>query len=345
MEVRLIVFVILLTGSCHGNEPMPHGGVPMEAGCPIVEDISPCICSFYNHEYLDIDCSLVEDEDQLRQVFLADFPSTAFRSFNMENNQKVRILEDGVFSDVTFINVFIIQGVLEEMGEATLIGSAGTLVTVSLTKNSISNLPYGTMNSYTAMEYLDLSENLLGELPPLSSPSIKVLNIHGNSLGNLPVDTLHGLTNLTQFIAYNIELTEITPGTFEGLVELEIVSAFDNHLWRLEAEAFTTSGHRLQYVDLHNNSITSVEPDAFPDMDRESSIELSNNNITSLEETVWRPLLEEHVQVFLQGNPLECGCDVAWVVGNKTLLDRLPQASCLSGVALDLLDPEDFLHC
>ncbi|TOF86680.1 hypothetical protein CGJ15_25140, partial [Vibrio parahaemolyticus] len=246
----------------------------------IVEDISPCICSFYNHEYLDIDCSLVEDEDQLRQAFLADFPSTTFRSFNMENNQKVRILEDGVFSDVTFINVFIIQGVLEEMGEATLIGSAGTLVTVSLTKNRISNLPYGTMNSYTAMEYLDLSENLLGELPPLSSPSIKVLNIHGNSLGNLPVDTLHGLTNLTQFIANNIELTEITPGTFEGLVELEIVSAFDNHLWRLEAEAFTTSGHRLQYVDLHNNSITSVESDAFPDMDRESSIELSNNNIT-----------------------------------------------------------------
>nr|XP_045620685.1 oplophorus-luciferin 2-monooxygenase non-catalytic subunit-like [Procambarus clarkii] len=345
MYVHLITAVVALAFNCHASGLWPHGRAPRQAECPVAEDISPCICTSYDDEFLDIDCSLVEDETQLQQVFQADFPSTVFRSFTMDNNQNVLMLEDGVFGSVTFKNLFIDHGVLEGMTEAALIGSSDTVNIISLRNNRIYNLPFGTMDSYTVMESLDLSENLLGELPALSSHSLKVLNIHSNSLGVLPVDTLHGLSNLTRFIAYNIALTDIIPGTFEGLVDLEILNLHSNSLWKLDGDTFSTSGRSLQYIDLHNNYITSVAPDAFPDMSQESSIDLGNNNITTLEEAVWRPLLEDHVQVFLQGNPLACGCDVAWVVGSDTLLGRLPRATCASGVALDLLHPEDFDQC
>ncbi|CAL4065175.1 unnamed protein product, partial [Meganyctiphanes norvegica] len=45
-----------------------------EISCPDAEDIAPCVCAYGNgNTYMDLDCSSVESEEQLKQIFKADF--------------------------------------------------------------------------------------------------------------------------------------------------------------------------------------------------------------------------------------------------------------------------------
>ncbi|KAG7157571.1 oplophorus-luciferin 2-monooxygenase non-catalytic subunit-like [Homarus americanus] len=344
MCARLLL-TLFLAVSCHGNKLSLHDRVATEVACPNAEDISPCTCMLYDNEYIDVDCSLVKDEEELRHVFEASFPTTAIRTFFMYHNQNVQQLRNGVFGDATFVNLVMENNALEMVEEEVFTKSLDVSIHSSFKRNKLSDIPLDTLPLYTSLEYIDLSENLLAGSPALSSPTIRHLDLHGNALGDLPVDTLIGIPKLTHFFASNLELTDIHPGLFEGLVDLQEVSLHHNNVWMIEADTFSTSGHNLQYVDLHHNSITTVAANAFPDMDKGSSVDLGSNNITLVEEGVWRPLLEGHVRVFLQGNPLECGCDLAWVVRNSTLLEQLPHAYCNDGTPLDFLKPEDFDQC
>lgn len=49
---------------------------------------------------------------------------------------------------------------------------------------------------------------------------------------------------------------------------------------------------------------------------------------------------------FSPGNPLLCGCDIAWLVRNHTLLEAVDvYTTCADGRLLASLDPADYDHC
>ncbi|KAK3854465.1 hypothetical protein Pcinc_039059 [Petrolisthes cinctipes] len=65
--------------------------MPVASSCPDPLDIVPCVCSGVDPD-LDLDCSLVGDEEQLGAVFEAYFPVPAFRRLTITDNDNIQVL-------------------------------------------------------------------------------------------------------------------------------------------------------------------------------------------------------------------------------------------------------------
>lgn len=319
---------------------------PRQSSCPDPEDILPCECTFDDQlGVMDMNCSAVLDEEQLRQVFLASVPDKQFRALIITNNPHIRFLENGVFSDFTFQRIDIMDGVLEVIEEAALTGSASTVFEMNFHRNNIKDFPFLSLREFSALENLNLHYNKIKEIPLFESWSLKEFYIFGNPLAHFPADSLAGLPNLKTFGASECDIPEIYPGVFDHQVSLRNVYLQENRLTTIPSGAFRTTGNTIFHIVLDDNLIVEVAEGAFPDMKEHTSIYLYNNRIRLLDEAVWRPLLENDVTVWLSGNPLTCGCDAAWAVLNSSLLQQLPNAHCESGVDLAELDPGIFESC
>ncbi|CAL4133709.1 unnamed protein product, partial [Meganyctiphanes norvegica] len=67
-----------------------------EEPCPDAEDISPCVCTYDTvSKAMDLECSAVESEEQLKQIFKADFPLKNFNKFDLHDNNNIKVLEAG----------------------------------------------------------------------------------------------------------------------------------------------------------------------------------------------------------------------------------------------------------
>ncbi|XP_045106565.1 uncharacterized protein LOC123501667 [Portunus trituberculatus] len=113
MNTSVPLLLCLLLSTTHGEkekDPLQTSLTIKEPSCPEPLDILPCVCDV---AHMRLDCSNVEDEAQLRQVFTAYFPSTAFSEFFMSNNMGVRVLEDGVFGKVSFHTIMVLNSALE----------------------------------------------------------------------------------------------------------------------------------------------------------------------------------------------------------------------------------------
>ncbi len=67
-----------------------------------------------------MNCSNVQDEEQLRNVFSAFFPNTEFVTLNMYENHGVKVLEDGVFRNVSFRDLEMLTCDLETVETPSL---------------------------------------------------------------------------------------------------------------------------------------------------------------------------------------------------------------------------------
>ncbi|XP_042862946.1 oplophorus-luciferin 2-monooxygenase non-catalytic subunit-like [Penaeus japonicus] len=351
--MQQIIWITLIAG-CLGNALSQNEesrsnlrvGHSRENTCPNPEDILPCECIFDEQlSAMDMNCSLVQDEQQLRQVFQSNVPNKQFRALIITNNPHIRVLENGVFSDFTFQRIDIMDGVLDLIEEAALTGSASTVFEMNFHRNNITDFPFLSLREFSVLENLNLHYNKIKEIPVFMSGSLKEFYIFGNPLAHLPVDSLSGLPNLKTFGVSEADIPEIYPGLFDNQLSLRNVYMQENRLTSIPSGAFRTSGKTFFHIVLDDNLIVEVAEGAFPDMKEHTSIYLYNNRIRLLEENVWRPLLENDVTVWLSGNPLTCGCDAAWAVLNPDLLRQLPNAHCESGVDLADLDPGIFESC
>ena len=75
-----------------------------------------------------------------------------------------------------------------------------------------------------------------------------------------------------------------------------------------------------------------------------------NNNLVTLDRNIFLPVVESLLgragaasgQLLIDGNPLECGCDIAWLVTNSSLLNVVSDGHCVNGTKLTHLDSNFF---
>ncbi|CAL4094016.1 unnamed protein product, partial [Meganyctiphanes norvegica] len=107
-----------------------------EQYCPDAEDIAPCVCiqdSVSNAVALD--CSSVENEEQLKQIFKADFPFKNFHKFYLLFNNNIKVLEAGVFNGISFEQIDIKYTDLEVVELQALDSSYETATEMRLYEN------------------------------------------------------------------------------------------------------------------------------------------------------------------------------------------------------------------
>ena len=76
-----------------------------QAPCPESADIAPCVCSM-EPDGLQLNCSLVQSDDDLARVFQQEFPMKEFWRLYIYDNDNVEYLTD-ILNGVTFRDIYL----------------------------------------------------------------------------------------------------------------------------------------------------------------------------------------------------------------------------------------------
>ncbi|CAL4157367.1 unnamed protein product [Meganyctiphanes norvegica] len=316
--------------------------------CPDAEVIYPCVCSCVAEEHsIDLDCSLLMSEDQLKNVFL-NLSSTVkhIRRFYMYDDQHIRVLRYGVFRNVSFNEIYMGKGYMEEVERGVLEESQETLQRMIFNDNLITKFPFEDIETFSNLRYININRNNISEISNLESSSLKELYIGHNPLVELQEDVFRGLTSIEKIELGNIGLTNIHPGIFSNLTELFAIHLDNNHLQHILSGALSGGLANLKYINLWQNDIDIVELGAVQAVEGQQ-LYLTFNNLELIEEDVWRPNFEAGFRMVEIGrNPLACGCDIAWLVRDPSFVDQLgEEARCANGNFIQNLNPDDFINC
>ncbi|CAL4240564.1 unnamed protein product, partial [Meganyctiphanes norvegica] len=288
--------------------------------CPNAEDIAPCVCTYVSEDNaMHLDCSAVESEDQLKQIFKADFPFKNFTTFLIEDNKNINVLEAGVFNGISFERIDIKYSNLEVIELQDLNSCYETAWKIDVHDNMITSFPFDELSHFPKLRYFDISLN---------------------SFSMFPADAFNGLTALETLYLRSNDANIV--GTFKDLPNLRYIDLGFNDLSltnnTIPTNYINTGSSDLEYIDLYNNNIVSVEPGAF-DIVEGLVISMFDNALSTLEEATWRPYLEAQGYLYASYNPLVCGCDIAWLFGEDQLLGQVyDDATCTNGEPFIYLD-------
>ncbi|KAK3867760.1 hypothetical protein Pcinc_026805 [Petrolisthes cinctipes] len=306
--------------------------------CPPAEDIQPCVCTVLDSSTFDIemDCSSVTTNDQLASIFSKDFPFKDILSLVIDNNNDLTTIRPGDFGQNTFQEIHISGGRLKTVEYNAFSSSYGTLTDLYITSTNLDSFPFAEIMWFTQLKYLHLENNLLDGFPTLTSSSLQYLYLNGNPINGIE---LLSLPLLDSIYLYTTAITYLPPGTFTNLPNLDYIRLNYNGLQVLEAGTINLQTS-YNNVHLYSNDLTSIAEGALVGL-KGGTLDVQNNQLTELAEAVFRPLMDDGVDVYASGNPLDCGCEIAWLVTSSTYMNQLDDdASCTSGQLVTELDPD-----
>ncbi|CAL4071926.1 unnamed protein product [Meganyctiphanes norvegica] len=292
--------------------------------CPDENQILPCVCSKGIEENsVTLECPPDTNEEQLQQVFEADFPSKNLYQFKMEGNSYVGVLRSGVFNNVSFQDISITLGGMYGVESGALVSSKDTLTKMQLYLNNIQSFPFEDLKTFTKLEFFSIGYN---------------------PTNLIPLDTFKG-NPVLQTIHLPNTVSEFDLSMFHDLPQLTIINLAENSLSYIPSGFMTFGSTHTEKIYLNHNNIEEVSPGAFEAVEG-LVIYLYNNKLTVLPEVTWRPMVEEGVHLILHNNPLLCGCDIAWLVRNTSLIEHISYgATCSDGQNIHDLNPEDYDLC
>lgn len=132
---------------------------------------------------------------------------------------------------------------------------------------------------------LILSDDQLTSLPRgafRDLPSLKSVEIRNSLIQRLEPDTFEGTSDLLRFTLKQSPLIEIMPGAFRGLSHAWSINIYETKLKQIQAGTFAGVSPDLLTINLNNNEIEAIDPDAFRDVSQVNSILLSGNKIKKI---------------------------------------------------------------
>ena len=164
-KIFLLLGIILCLSDCDAQDP-----------CPDPEAILPCTC-YQQLASLHLDCTQVESEEQLSQVFQQNFPVKDFFKFEMTTNSRILTL-DVPTNGVSFEYVDLFPGPfsLEAVGENFFLDSVDTLTDIRIhdTNLTTEGFIFSSMAAFPNLDMVDLSQSRLSYLPDLQNDNLRV---------------------------------------------------------------------------------------------------------------------------------------------------------------------------
>uniref|UniRef100_A0A8C3SHS7 LRRCT domain-containing protein n=1 Tax=Chelydra serpentina TaxID=8475 RepID=A0A8C3SHS7_CHESE len=203
---------------------------------------------------------------------------------------------------------------------------------LDLTNNLLEDLPPEIVDSYSPLQHLVLKGNQLGALEPAwfrTLGELEWLDVSDNRLQDLPPNCFHNLSRLKSLDLSNNRLDRLAPELLAGLPSLERLHLEGNQLHTIVEHAFDRVP-RLQHLFLQHNNLSSLPAQLFGQMGRLAMLDLSNNSLTAL-----APCFPERnltLEMDLSGNPWACDCAmlsfVQWATGRSVGLYALQRTLC-----------------
>lgn len=319
-----------------------------EPPCPNATDIAPCVCYQDLIDRLILECYEIESEEQLETIFQQNFPVKEFYNLFLDMSPFLRTLGGSVFNGVSFVVVELYRSGIEVINEYALADSLETLESLYIKESLVheSTFPFFTFSSYSKLTVLNVFTSELTGIPSLSSSSVENIGITDAAITEIDAGTFQGLPSVTNINLEKNEIEVLEAGAFTGLPTLKSINLSENKLTTLEAGTFEITDNAVS-IYVWNNEITFIEPGTFvlPPTNESLTVflDLGSNQLPILDEVVFAEVFPVLDFLFIAGNPLECGCDIAWLVLNRDWMGKIGNtAECVDGVRLVDLDPAEF---
>ncbi|KAK7067278.1 hypothetical protein SK128_002642 [Halocaridina rubra] len=336
--------------------------------CPATDDIDPCICTFSDDTYLDLDCSNISNDTQLLTVFQAEFPFSKIRNFTIIGSAStpvnIKHFNADVFGNIYFENIYIQYTTLSTMDGDPFNRSQSTLQKVHITDNLLTTYPFDTLQSYTLLTDLRLNDNNLTHMADIISPTLRHLDVSQNPVLRYGNEVFYDIPDLRTLRMRFDGLTNIAKNSFRYLTKLTTLDLTGNSVHILWNGSFWFESSLLRYVYINTNILDTIEVDAIkfcnastdpntcdPLEGAKSPIfHMRNNLLTDLPSNVWEDIFNlpsavssTNTSFDFIGNPITCGCNIAWIVTNDNYFERVePASTCENGDTFEELDPNFF---
>jgi len=368
----LLLFLSGLVGQSFGGEaaringapPVPEDAIP----CPYPADsaIEPCECfadpityQVYLLCYWDFGENVTNNMAKFNRVL------NAFDSFNqiyvweMTCDQCWNFNFDAALNENTTGRFEISYFTLEhfnpgnsmaqdiQFSDTAFKGSKDSLKYVL-----IDSVGYFTPNLHLLGEASNLEQLQLQGLESISSPlpsfssltGLRLLSLSEGNFPSLAANNFAGLENLNSLFVDSSQIQEIESNTFANLSSLTHISITLNKIEKIEPNTFSNM-ESLAILNMGDNLINEIQDD-FSGISANTQLLLQNNQIRQLNETAFRPLVEKIMNtplatglIDLENNPLDCSCDVKWIIIDLGAAGVFRNARCASGINLAEVDP------
>ncbi len=244
-----------------------------------------------------------------------------------------------------------------------ILSSLRQLEELRASNNKVLGVPQGTFRDLPVLQYLDLSSNELNMMEAGSIrnlPQLQEIVLADNRLVELGDRIFEELPNLQAVHLQQNNLRYISPNSFIRAPSIVYLNISSNHFRTLEHVGLR-SVRNLEVLDLSNNGIKrittnplrgldwlvelklddnricKVQGEPFSTMPRLRVLTMRNNKMSTIVEPTFRSLRGNLAILDLDGNPLECTCDILWLRAWYQETDSLthyPGPRCRDGTML-----------
>ncbi|CAG0879489.1 unnamed protein product [Darwinula stevensoni] len=316
--------------------------------CPPYDETFPCSCIPHEIAVVNFFCFDVTVPEIL-YIFNNVTWHVKELHFLTMNALDIAELPEGVFGDVSFQEMWLQDNRLLTSVHATaLLPSKNRLVKIVLERGYVNSFPFDILPEMTALKELKMASNSLTEVPVLRSNSLEILDLAYNRIRSLK-EGAWSLPNLATFLLHGNELMTLPAGMVSNMERLVFFECSMNHLGpTLPKDSLNFASPALQSVRLHGNRISSLEPGAITGLHVNTSLLFHANFIEVLDEASFRPIVESILSgsgyLELNGNPLACDCDLAWLVINGGLRFEVTGFCRNDETPVAELDPEEYIQ-
>ncbi|KAK3578930.1 hypothetical protein CHS0354_035562 [Potamilus streckersoni] len=206
------------------------------------------------------------------------------------------------------------------------------------------------INFFKGMDDLNPVYNMRCAKPPvLSTTPIAKVSIHDF---NCSVEGCPPQCQCTRTIALDL-ITVVCANDTLNTIPFELPNGkFINlsvHSRNVRELSDRTYFRNVTDLDLSSSSISTIQADFLPHLERMGTIKIYDNSLITLPEGIQNMNLENILSLYLHGNPFQCDCHTswmkAWLQKNKAKIPDVDQVLCESGQPkgkpiIDALDSE-----
>ena len=299
--------------------------------CPFLQ--SPCSCDYPTSMILcrstnrgNLTLALKTNLPRVltfQELHISGFLSRANQVIS--NRFPIQELEPSTFDDFRFKYVHIYETELELIHSDAFASTYDYTKVLNLKSNWLVNGPshteydiFETVNKFTGLMHLDLSDNRLVHVPSYSFGQLS--NLKTIQLGSNYIQTIgdHAF-----YLASN----------------LNYIGLQSNKLTSIAADVLYIQRHSSTiFISLFDNHLNSGDIKSLTGILRPLDLDLSANNITFADRDLYQPLLSQQPSsiVRFKRNPFDCDCrTTAWLVNNRTFYqNHMLNIKCADGVSL-----------
>uniref|UniRef100_A0A0N5C3Q9 LRRCT domain-containing protein n=1 Tax=Strongyloides papillosus TaxID=174720 RepID=A0A0N5C3Q9_STREA len=196
-------------------------------------------------------------------------------------NEILNVPFNSFYGSKTIEHVILSHNSIAKLKASTFIDQE--LRNLDVSWNMIGNIEDGIFKN-NGVEYIDLSHNLLTEIPRRQMENVKkslmYLDLQYNKIEYLSKDDFDGLNNITHLYLNNNNIKSIDEDTFKSLIKLEVLDISNNPITTWSPNALGHLSANLVTLTLSNTGLFS-----FPKIDlkvRPKFLNISNNNFIDL---------------------------------------------------------------